>query len=140
MPRRPKTGTRRIDTSKRKQVTIDFEPLRALIYMVSARPYFRGSSGMDVFQEYKPIRNKIALLSVEEALSVIWAYCQYLQIDHFQFPKEIEVAPSYRQLEVPQRGISEWELELLAKEVILNGGAVAVKGRTLRTWKLERTC
>jgi hypothetical protein len=49
---------------------------------------------MDVFQEYRPIRNKIALLSVENALGVIWAYGQYLQIDHFQFPKEIEVANS----------------------------------------------
>jgi hypothetical protein len=90
---------------------------------------------MDVFQEYKPIRNKISLLSIEDALGVIWAYSQYLQIDHFQFPKEIEVANSYLQLDVPQRWISEWELELLAKEVILNGSAVAVKGRTLRAWK-----
>jgi hypothetical protein len=90
---------------------------------------------MDVFQECKPIRNKITLLSVEDALGVIWAYSQYLQIDHFQFPKEIEVANSYLQLDFPQQWISEWELELLAKEVILNGNAVAVKGRTLRTWK-----
>jgi hypothetical protein len=58
-----------------------------------------------------------------------------LQIDHFQFPKEIEVANSYLQLDVPQRCISEWELELLAKEVILNGSAGALKGRTLRAWK-----
>src|ERR1700730_5001791 len=90
---------------------------------------------MDVYQEYKPIRNEIALLSVEDALGVIWAYCQYLQIDHFQFPKEIEVAKLYLQLDVPQRCISEWELELLAKEVILNGSTVALKGRTLRAWK-----
>jgi hypothetical protein len=90
---------------------------------------------MDVFQEYKPIRNKIALLSIEEALSVIWAYCQHLQIDDFRFPKEIEVSDSYLQLDVRQKWISEWELELLAKEVILNGKAVASKGRTLRAWK-----
>jgi hypothetical protein len=61
--------------------------------------------------------------------------CQYLQIDHFQFPKEIEVAKLYLQLDVPQRCISEWELELLAKEVILNGSRVALKGRILRAWK-----
>lgn len=90
---------------------------------------------MDVFQQYKPIRNKIALLSVEDALGVIWAYCQYLQIDHFQFPAEIEVSNSYLQLDIPQQWISEWELELLAKEVIINGSAVAAKGRTLRAWK-----
>src|SRR5712672_407412 len=90
---------------------------------------------MDVFQEYKPIRNKIALLSVEEALGVIWAYSQYPQVDYFQFPKEIEVSNSYLQRDIPQQWISEWELELLAKEVILNGNAIASKGRTLRAWK-----
>jgi hypothetical protein len=35
---------------------------------------------MDVFQNYKPIRNKIALLAVEDSLAVIWAYCQYKPI------------------------------------------------------------
>jgi hypothetical protein len=90
---------------------------------------------MDVFQDYKPIRNKITLLSIEESLGVIWAYCQYLQIDNFRFPKEIEVADSYLQLDIPQTWISEWELELLAKEVILNGNALPTKGRTLRAWK-----
>jgi len=39
---------------------------------------------MDVFQEYKPIRNRVGLLTVEDVLGVIWAYCQYLQIDPFQ--------------------------------------------------------
>jgi hypothetical protein len=90
---------------------------------------------MDVFQAYKPIRNKIALLSVEESLGVIWAYCQYLQIDDFHFPKDIEVSNSYLELDVPQKWISEWELELLAKEVILNANVVATKGHTLRSWK-----
>ncbi len=90
---------------------------------------------MDVFQHYKPIRNKISLLAVEDALSVIWAYCQYLQLPEFQFPNEIEISPEYLKLDVPQAWIAEWDLELLAKEVILNGNAVAIKGRTLRAWK-----
>jgi len=90
---------------------------------------------MDVFQEYKPIRNKISALSIEEALGTIWAYCQYLQIDNFRFPKEIEVSNEYLKLDVPQQWISEWELEQLAKEVILNGQLVAKKDRALRTWK-----
>jgi hypothetical protein len=90
---------------------------------------------MDVFREYKPIRNKINLLSIEEALGVIWAYGQYLQIDNFNFPKEIEVINEFLQLDVPQRWVSEWELELLAKEVIINGRSAAKKGRALRKWK-----
>jgi hypothetical protein len=91
---------------------------------------------MDVFQEYKPIRNKVALLSIEESLGVIWAYCQYLQVDNFDFPPEIEVLKDYLNLDLPQRWIAEWDLEVLAKEVILNGGAVAQKGRTLRACKV----
>jgi hypothetical protein len=90
---------------------------------------------MDVFQEYKPIRNKIALLSVEESLGVVWAYCQFLQLDDFRFPKEIEVANQFLRLDIPQKWISEWELELLAKEVIINGSAVSSKSHTLRSWK-----
>jgi hypothetical protein len=89
----------------------------------------------DVFQSYKPFRNKIALLSVEESLAVIWAYCQYLQVDGFQFPKEIEVDRGYLALDIPQTWISEWELELLAKEIILNANLVASKGRSLKNWK-----
>ena len=65
---------------------------------------------MDVFQEYKPTRNKVALLSVEDLASE-WAYCQYLQIDDFHFAPEIEVADLYLELDVPQSWISEWELE-----------------------------
>src|SRR5947199_6126695 len=90
---------------------------------------------MDVFEEYKPLRNRIAMLAVEEALATIWAYAQYLQIDGFQFPKEVEVSKDYFKLDIPRKWVSEWELELLAKEVVLNSGPVAKKGRALRAWK-----
>jgi hypothetical protein len=89
---------------------------------------------MDVFQAYKPIRNKIASLAIDDSLAVIWAYCQFLQIDGFKFPAEIEVERKFLSLDVPQQWISEWTLELLAKEVILNGNYVSSKDRTLRTW------
>jgi hypothetical protein len=89
---------------------------------------------MDVFQAYKPIRNKIASLAIDDSLAVIWAYCQYLQINGFVFPPEIEVERKFLGLDVPQKWISEWTLELLAKEVILNGNSVSSKNRTLRKW------
>src|SRR5665647_2716812 len=88
---------------------------------------------MDVFQAYKPIRNKIASLAIDDSLTVIWAYCQFLQIDEFKFPAEIEVERKFLSLDVPQKWISEWTLELLAKEAILNGNYVSSKSRTLRT-------
>jgi hypothetical protein len=91
---------------------------------------------MDVFREYKPLRNRIASLARDDALFVIWAYCQFLQIDDFKFPIGIEVENKFLHLDVPQKWISEWELELLAKEAILNGGLIASKGRTLRSWNV----
>src|SRR5262249_14829302 len=91
---------------------------------------------MDVFREYKPIRNRIASLARDDAFGVVWAYCQYLQINNFKFPPEIEVGRKYLELKVSQQWIAEWELELLAKEVIVNSGLIASKGRTLRKWSI----
>jgi hypothetical protein len=89
---------------------------------------------MDVFAKYKPIRNKVALLA-DDALGVLWAYCQLLQIKDFQPPKEIEIANVYLKANPRQSYMAEWDIELLAKEVVINAGSVATKGRTLRTWK-----
>jgi len=91
---------------------------------------------MNVFEEYKPFRNKFTKLAVDDSLIVIWAYSQYLQTNNFQFPVDIEVADRYLQLDIPQKWLSEWELELLAKEVVLNGSLVATKGRSLRKWTI----
>jgi hypothetical protein len=89
---------------------------------------------MEVFEEYKPLRNKIAQLASDDALGVIWAYCQYLQMNDFQFPAQIEVMPAYLDSNIPRKLVAEWELELLAKEVIINAGTAARRGLTLRTW------
>lgn len=90
---------------------------------------------MDVFAKYKPIRNKLALLAADDSLGVLWAYCQFLQIRGFQPPKEIEIAPVYLNASPRQSYMAEWDIELLAKEVVINAGLVPTKGRTLRTWK-----
>ena len=91
---------------------------------------------MDLFTHYKPIRNKVAQLAVDDSLGVLWAYCQLLQISNFQPPEEIEIAPVYLNARPRQSYMAEWDIELLAKEVVINGGLVARKGRTLRTWKM----
>jgi hypothetical protein len=87
---------------------------------------------MDVFAKYKPLRNKISLLARDDALRVIWAYSQYLQIDDFKIPNDIEVIARLYSEPIPRRIVAEWELELLAKEIILNSSASNSKGRTLR--------
>ena len=89
---------------------------------------------MNVFELYKPFRNKVSLLSIEDTFFVIWAYSQKLQINDFEIPKEIEVHKTFLEHQIPQSILAEWELEILTKEVILNGGAVATKGHTFRSW------
>jgi hypothetical protein len=90
---------------------------------------------MDIFAKYKPIRNKVAQLAVDDALGVLWAYGQLLQLPNFQPPREIEIEPIYLNADPRQSYMAEWDIELLAKEVVINCGYVASKGRTLRKWK-----
>jgi hypothetical protein len=89
---------------------------------------------IDVFQEYKPFRNQVALLARDDGLAVIWAYCQYLQVNQFQMPNDIEVLKEFIDLKPRQQWIAEWQLEILAKEIILNSAAKSAKGLTLRKW------
>jgi hypothetical protein len=91
---------------------------------------------MDVFSAYKPLRNKIAKLGLEESLRAIWGYSQFLQIEQFSFPSDIEVDRKFVEAKIPQALVSEWELELLAKEVILNSGPLTDKSFSLKRWKI----
>jgi hypothetical protein len=93
---------------------------------------------MDVFSTYKPLRNKIAKLGLEESLRAIWGYSQFLQIDDFSFPSDIEVDRKFIEAKVPQAIASEWELELLAKEVVLNSGPLTDKSFSLKRWPVFR--
>jgi tRNA synthetases class I (W and Y)/S4 domain len=87
---------------------------------------------IDVFEGYKRLRNKVSQLARDDALRVIWAYCQYLQVDGFTIPSDIHAPKVFLHDQVPRRFIAEWELELLAKEILLNAGTATSKGRTLR--------
>ncbi len=91
---------------------------------------------MTIFDQYKPFRNAVSTLAIEDSLHVIWAYSQYLQFKEFKFPANIQVDRRFLMLRPPQQWISEWHLEILAKEIILNGCQFAERGRTLRSWAI----
>lgn len=84
---------------------------------------------------YKPLRNYLRQFWVENALYVIWAY-----VTHFQFktpfPKDIEVDQSILTAKsVPERGVYEWELALLAREIILHGvDSIGDKKKDINFW------
>jgi hypothetical protein len=89
---------------------------------------------VDTFSLYKPFRYAVSTLAIDDSLRVIWAYSQFLQFRDFKFPAAIQVDRSFLQLKPPQQWVSEWHLEILAKEIILNGRNYAERGRTLRSW------
>jgi hypothetical protein len=43
-------------------------------------------------------------------------------------------------METPQQWIAEWDLELLAKEVIIHGTAIAKNEATFRSWNIIWQC
>jgi hypothetical protein len=87
-----------------------------------------------VYAAYKVLRNKIRLTSIEDSLYVIWAYAQNMQMK-LPMPPEIELHSQYHSTQYGQRGIYEWDLELLAKEVILHGQNIGYKERHHESFK-----
>jgi hypothetical protein len=84
---------------------------------------------------YKPFRNKLTRLSLDESLRVIWAYSQYLQMKDFRFPNDIDVSKAFVSLKTHQAWVGEWDLEIVAKELILNAGSVEQYEDSLRSWR-----
>jgi len=74
------------------------------------------------------------LLLCDEALRVIWAYSRYLEDDDFQMPTDIEISEQFIALDHHGKWITQWDLEILAKEIILNAGDFRLFYRSLRIW------
>ncbi len=75
----------------------------------------------EVFKLYKPVRNHLRRVSIENAFYVIWAYVRCFQFST-PIPKDIQVDQSILSAkDIPSRGLYEWELSLLAREVLANG-------------------
>src|SRR5260221_14187430 len=89
----------------------------------------------DTFDLYKPFRNKIREYDLGDALYVVWAYSQLLQLRTFGFPRDIDSPPSERALGKPLKHlIFPWDLEFLAKEAILNSSRAGRANRNIRKW------
>jgi len=87
-----------------------------------------------LFGYYKPLRNHLYKIKVDDGLFVVWAFVQHLQFDQ-DFPTEIEVIPEFKDADHIQkiRWSSPWELETLAKEIILNSHELVAE-KTFTKW------
>lgn len=73
-----------------------------------------------MYDLYKPLRNDLRRQSLFQSLHVVWAWVQHLQFDK-PFPPNMEVPIEIMaRLSGPEKGIFEWELAILAKELIIN--------------------
>lgn len=78
----------------------------------------------DIFEIYRPFRNKLARFNVIDSLYVIWGYSRNYIFDN-EFPRDIEKPSSFNPHEpkLNERkywGLFDHELEFLQKEIILN--------------------
>lgn len=86
----------------------------------------------DIYDLYKPLRNHLRQISLMDSLGVIRAYIQHLQFNQ-PLPRDIQVDQSFLNAKTRyEKSVYEWELEILAKEIILNSENLSVK--TLKQW------
>jgi hypothetical protein len=95
----------------------------------------------DLFEIYKPFRNKLSKFNVLDSLYLIWGYSRNYTFDQ-EFPEDIEKPFGFNPYEPNKfdrkyRGILDHELELLQKEIILNCDIAKTK-YTLRENKYFR--
>src|ERR1700680_1111275 len=68
---------------------------------------------------HRPLRNKLRKFALIESLAIIHVYLQYLQFD-LPLPAYIKADPAFLGAAKREKAVFEWELEVLAKEIILN--------------------
>ncbi len=74
----------------------------------------------DVFSAYKPLRNHLREVPLTRSIGVIRGYLQHLQFNE-KLPTDIQVIPKFLSAKHKvEKGVYEWELEILAREIIIN--------------------
>ncbi|HOI59793.1 MAG TPA: hypothetical protein PKU93_00550 [Candidatus Pacearchaeota archaeon] len=88
---------------------------------------------MNVFYEdYKPLRNHLRKLNVEDSFYVVWNYFYYLQFNKI-LSNDIDIPiVLLNEKECKEKFCSRWELELLTREVLLNADYTSYVNKTLR--------
>lgn len=83
---------------------------------------------------YKPLRNHLKQLPLLDSLGVVRAYVQNLQFNQ-PLPLDVNTAPYFLQAKSRlEKHVYEWELDIIAKEIIINTETDASSTNTLKEW------
>ncbi len=83
---------------------------------------------------YKPLRNHLRKLGIQESLLVVWHYFRFLRQGASEFP-DMEVLGDFLEEKDPiqrRRMISEWELETLVREIFIQSWPWVSDQKSLR--------
>jgi hypothetical protein len=94
---------------------------------------------MTIEEHYRKVRATVRQLGRRDSMYVIWAYCQFLQVNEFQIPADIQVANLFLNAQPPQAILAEWTLEQMAREVIRHADEEPRRGRSLHQWDTVAT-
>jgi hypothetical protein len=94
---------------------------------------------MTIEEHYRKVRSTVRQLARRESFYVLWAYSQYLQVNDFEIPNDIEVANQFLNAQPHQAMLAEWTLEQIAREVIRHADEESRRGQTLRKWDTVAT-
>jgi hypothetical protein len=91
---------------------------------------------MPIENIYRNLRSNVRKLAHRDSFEVIWNYSQFLQINSFELPRDIEVSSQFLNAHPPQSILAEWTLEQITREVVRYAEEQPRDGRTLRRWKV----
>lgn len=84
---------------------------------------------MNLYEDYKPFRNYVRRFSLVESLIDVWRYSLHILYD-VPLPPDYAIGkPSFEPI---KRNLWPWELDVLAREIVLN--ATTRGDRSLRRW------
>jgi len=88
----------------------------------------------DIYSKYKPLRNHISQLCLEDSFFVTWAYIQHFHFSN-AIPNVIEVIPEFLEAKTwIEKKVFPWEIETIVQELIMRGQYVGMTEKTLRKW------
>jgi hypothetical protein len=94
--------------------------------------FVRIAQSMSLYEEYKPFRNYIRHFDLLSSLVDVWRYSLHVMEGE---PLPADYASGKNALTAPVKEyLYPWDLDILAKEIILNAGS-AGGDRSLKRWK-----